>query len=87
MVMFVKKVGNGTGCIFPTNDIHPQWDYLFPVWESNPAPMFQCMMMVIAGYQIHFEYREMLGNRMCALYDRNLDVYLRVCGSTIVLDL
>ena len=76
-LQFVKEVGDGTGRIFPTNGIHPQWDYLFPVWESNPAHMLQCMMMVIEGYQIQFDYREMLGNRMCALYDRNLDIYLR----------
>ena len=74
---FVKDVGDGTGLIFSPRMIHPQWDVLFPVWESNPTHMLQCMMMVLADYRVQFEYREMLGQRMLDLYDRNLDIYLR----------
>ena len=71
------EVGEGNGRIFPTTTIHPQWDFLFPVWESNPAHMLQCMMMTVQNCQIHFPHRELIGDRMGALYDRNLDVYLR----------
>ena len=68
----MKEVGEGNGRIFP-----PQWDFLFPVWESNPAHMLQCMMMTVQNYQNHFPHRELIGDRMGALYDRNIDVYLR----------
>ena len=53
---FVREVGSGEGRIFPTGTIDLHWDYLFPLWESNPAHMLQCMAMIVTGYGVSFEY-------------------------------
>ena len=76
-LIFVREVGFGAGHIFPTGDLDPQWDYVFPLWESNPAHMLQCMEMIVTGYEVRFDYSLTLTPQIRTLYDRNLTIFLR----------
>ena len=74
---FVSEVGLGEGRIFPTGNIDPRWDYVFPLWESNPAHMLQCMDMIVRGYEVRFDYRLTLTHGIRTMYDTNLNIFLR----------
>ena len=76
-LMFVREVGSGAGRIFSTGGNDPQWDYVFPLWESNPAHLLQCMDMIVSGYEVQFDYRLTLTPAIRTMYDNNLNLFLR----------
>ena len=73
---FVKEVRDGKGLIFRPVDIHPMWDYCFPLWESNPTHMLQCMLQLVEWYGIKRDPWSMCYKEQMIIYDRHLDPYL-----------